>query len=88
MRFKASFSDTTARSGRAILSSVIGSSLFMMTCEFFLDTESLSMQSWLAFLRLCRLMCGKALPFRDRPAWEEAEPPATLEAQPPHIEKR
>ena len=44
MRFKASFSDTTARRGRAILSSVIRFSLFMMTYEFFPDTENLSMQ--------------------------------------------
>jgi hypothetical protein len=45
MRFNASFSDTTARRGRSIFSSVIDLSLFMMPNEFFPDTENLSMQS-------------------------------------------
>jgi hypothetical protein len=47
MRFKASFSDKTARRGRAILRSLIDFSLFMLSYAFFTDAENLSIQFFL-----------------------------------------
>jgi hypothetical protein len=47
MRFSASFSDTTARCGRSILSSLMAFSLFMLLQTLFLLANDLSMNLFL-----------------------------------------